>query len=153
MGVYCNINAPKTLQYKVEVDKKKVGRGQTSTIKEYTLNKPAYWSEVNLQQVESGTLLAAIEWVSKEYYELYEERRYAALFNRGLKSFIYTNELVYNVVANEEKFVKTRRECQDKDKAFIKKYIRDNKGCIEHLYPIKRIKLYMEAKRKLKAAQ
>ena len=153
MCVYCNINTPKTLQYKVEVDKKKVGCGQTSTIKEYTLNKPAYWSKVNLQQVEADTLLAAIEWVSEEYYELHEERRYAALFNRGLKSFIYTNELVYNVMTNEEKFVKTRHECQNRDKAFVKKYLKDNKGCIEHLYPIKRIKLYMEAKRKLKAVQ
>ena len=56
-------------------------------------------------------------------------------------------------MTNEERFVKTRHECQDKDKTFIMKYIKDNKGCIEHLYPIKRIKLYMEAKRKLKAVQ
>lgn len=92
--------------------------------------------------------------IKKKYFEAGTARRYASLFNRGLASFLFTNELVYNALHNNDKFGKTRLECGgDKDPAFIKKYLKQNKGAIEHLYPIKRIKLYREAKRELKTIE
>lgn len=150
---YLDIWQLPTLQFKVSVDKKKVGTGHTATLDEYTVNEPVTVIGGNKQIITSDALDDCVEWVSAKYYEMGIERRYASLFNRGLKSFIYTNELVYNVLENKEKFCKTRRECQDRDEAFVKKYLKDNNGCIEHLYPIKRIKLYMDAKRKLKSVQ
>lgn len=150
---YLDIWQPLTLQFKVIVDKKKVGIGHTATIDEYTVNEPVTIVEGNKQTVNSGTLDVCVEWVPEEYYEMHTERKYASLFNRGLKSFLYSSELEYNVLENGDNYFKTRNECQNRDKSFVKKYLRDNSGCIAHLYPIKRIKLYMEAKRKLKAVQ
>lgn len=149
--IYFDRYKPLSLQYQVVVDRKKVGKGQTATMNEFVVNEPVKITKVNVQEVYSGTLDTCVEWVSDDYYYAVNARRFASLFNRGLSSFLFTNELVYNTAMNEDKFVAMRRECRRGDNAFIKKYIKDNG--IEHLYPLKRIKLYILGKRKLKAIE